>query len=137
MFTDVLELVEVQLQSTQREIADVRSILADAVARLIRDRCDRESGADSSGEAGVDAVTALQFQDLSDQLLALADSRLNALRGELGQVRDGLHALSRPGSPANWHAITTSAHRNLAEFGERRDRPVAAVHLEPGSVELF
>lgn len=137
MFVDALALVDEQLASSQREIADVRSILADAVARLMRDRCDGNAQAAANGSVGADTVTALQFQDLSDQLLAHATSRLDVLRNEVAQVCDGLESLSVAPLDCNWHAITTSVYRNLATFTERRNRPVAAAHLEPGSVELF
>ncbi|MEO8103798.1 MAG: hypothetical protein ABI790_14845 [Betaproteobacteria bacterium] len=136
MIADVMKLVDEQLESSQREIADVRSILADAVARLIRDRCVRTDD-ENAPDAGTDTVTALQFQDLSDQLLAHAMHRLDVLRGEVRQVRSGL--LSSPAAPAtgNWQSMAISVHHNLRAFAQYRKRPVAVAHLEPGPVELF
>jgi hypothetical protein len=136
VFADVIELVDEQLESSQREIADVRGILADAVARLMRDRCDRGDGAIARSNASVDTVTALQFQDLSDQLLAHAMSRLDALRDEVRQVR-GVLAKSHAANEDGWDWIATKIHRNLSAFAEHRNRPVATAHLAPGSVELF
>src|SRR4030095_11194518 len=63
-----IQLTDEQLASSEREMADVRCILEDAIARLIRDRS---------------SVTALQFQDISDQLLAHASGRLRSVRQEL------------------------------------------------------
>lgn len=141
MIADVIELVDEQLASSQREIADVRSILADAVARLMRDRCGTNDCKVPSGDVGTDTVTALQFQDLSDQLLAHASTRLDALRFEVGQVRGKLVANRDQDGTAdgagNWQMIASSARRNLADFAKRRLRPVAAAHLVPGSIELF
>lgn len=137
MFADVIALVDEQLESSQREIADVRSILGDAVARLMQDRCGTSDClATGSGLRAV-TVTALQFQDLSDQLLAHASTRLDALRIEVRQVRDELVAQSATEDGCNWQTIAISAKRNLAAFAERRMRPVAAAHLEPGCIELF
>jgi hypothetical protein len=137
VIADALALVDDQLASSQREIADVRSILADAVARLMRDRCDATDKRASGLVVGSDAVTALQFQDLSDQLLAHATSRLDVLRNEVRLVRGGLAVPPAEVESGNWNSIATAVQRNLVAFTERRNRPVAAAHLEPGSIELF
>jgi hypothetical protein len=137
MLADVIGLVDAQLEASQREIADVRGILADAVARLMRDRCGAGDPSGHPGGAGVDMVTALQFQDLSDQLLAHTTSRLDVLRGEMQQVRGELSAGGDAGDRAAWHSIAVSVQRNLTAFATRRQRPVAAAQLEPGTVELF
>lgn len=137
MFADVIKLVDTQLESSQREIADVRSILVDAVARLMRDRFGRNDCLATEGNIGADTVTALQFQDLSDQLLAHASTRLDALRVEVRRLSGELAARQATDDAPNWQSIAMSAQRNLAAFAGRRMRPVAAAHLEPGSIELF
>ena len=137
VFADVIELVDEQLESSQREIADVRSILVDAVAKLMRDRCGTNDRLAADNDIGAATVTALQFQDLSDQLLAHASTRLGALRIEVKQVRGELVARRATDDARNWQSIAMSAQHNLAAFAERRIRPVAAAHLDPGSIELF
>jgi hypothetical protein len=137
MFNDFIELVDTQLDSSQREIADVRSILVDAVARLIRDGFGRTECRLPESAIGAESVTALQFQDLSDQLLAHASTRLDALRVEVRRIRCELEARQVTDDARNWQSFAMSAQRNLATFAERRMRPVAAAHLEPGSIELF
>ena len=108
VITECIRLLDEQLASSQREMGDVRAILEDAVARLIRDRS---------------SVTALQFQDISDQLLAHASGRLAWVRAEIGQARESfdIHAL----------------HGNLLALAKREARPVHAADLEPGSIDLF
>jgi len=63
--------IDLTIESTQREIEQVRSILLKAVEGLVA-----EFGARAFGPA----VMALQFQDLSDQLLASAARRLDNVR---------------------------------------------------------
>lgn len=63
--------IDLTLQSTSREIAQVRSILEHAVEGLM---------AEFGTLAHAEGVLALQFQDLADQLLASAARRIDNVR---------------------------------------------------------
>jgi len=115
--SECFRLADEQIASSQRELGDVRSILEDAIARLIRDRS---------------SATALQFHDISDQLLAHASARLEALRSEMDRARDALEA--RRAAPAG---VAHDLYGNLLALSKREARPVHAADLEPGSIELF
>ena len=63
--------IDLTLESTSREIAQVRSILSQAIEGLME-----EFGARAFGPG----VLALQFQDLADQLLNSASRRIENVR---------------------------------------------------------
>ena len=109
---DFLRLAQAELEAAEREIADVRAILAEAVARLLDDV--RRRNPDGPGR---DALTALQFQDISDQLLVHALGRIASVRTRMRGIGAGqaCGGAFMPG-PA---------------------RPVLVADLAPGSVELF
>jgi hypothetical protein len=117
VINECIRLVDEQLESSQREMGDVRSILEDAVARLMRDRS---------------SATALQFQDISDQLLAHASGRLASLRTEMERVRGSLEA--RCEAPVG---VAHSMYDSLLALSKNRAKPVHAADLEPGAIELF
>jgi hypothetical protein len=71
--------VDLTLESTGREIEQVRSILRHAIDGLVAEFGERAFGA---------GVMALQFQDLSDQLLASALRRIDNVRVALGAAGD-------------------------------------------------
>lgn len=129
MLAEILHLADEQLASSQCEMADVRRILVDAVAHLMRERCD--------GAVDRQTVTALQFQDLSDQLLAHAMRRLEVLRDEIGRVRLGMAVPNGGEAPSDWPSIADAVRCSLAVSASRSDRPVAAADLKPGTVEIF
>ena len=101
---DFIRQAEVELEWSEREVRDVRAILADAAARLL--------GEVSQGQA----LTALQFQDISDQLLASALRRIAAVRAAMRASRVG-------GCPSP--ALPGAAS------------PVQRADLQPGPAELF
>jgi hypothetical protein len=68
--------MDATLEATQRELAHVRAILSSAVEGLMV-----EFGARAVREG----VVALQFQALSDRLLANAQRRIEMLRAVLGK----------------------------------------------------
>ena len=68
--------IDSTLEGAEREIAQVRAILAAAVDGLIGEFGERAMG---------EAVVALQFQDLSDQLLASVRRRIEMVRIALGK----------------------------------------------------
>ena len=117
VITECIRLVDEQLASSQREMGDVRSILADAIERLIRDRS---------------SVTALHFQEISDQLLAHASARLASVRSEIGQARASLTTRDEAAV-----GVAHTLYENLLDLAKREKRPVHAADLEPGSIDLF
>ena len=114
---ECFRLVDEQIESSQREMGDVRSILEDAIARLIKDRS---------------SPTALQFQDITDQLLAHASGRLQAVRAEMGRAREALEA--KEVAPVG---VAHDMYENLLALSKARAKPVHADDLEPGTIELF
>lgn len=68
--------MDATLEAAQREISQVRAILARAVDGLVSEFGDR---------AKREGVVALQFQDVSDQFLARAGRRIGMVRSVLGR----------------------------------------------------
>ena len=68
--------IDATLESTEREIAQVRSILRLAVDGLV---------AEFGAAARREGVVALQFQDVSDQILANVGRRIGMVRSVLGK----------------------------------------------------
>ena len=83
------------LESTEREVAQVREILRLAIDGLV---------AEFGDAAQREGVVALQFQDVCDQLLASVGRRLGMLRSVLGM---------EVASPAR---DESSIYRGTAEF---------------------
>jgi hypothetical protein len=76
--------MDAALEGAERDVAQVRAILAAAVDGLIREFGPR---------AVNEGVVALQFQDLSDQLLASVRRRIEMVRIALGnQLTAPAHA---------------------------------------------
>ena len=140
-----------QVDSAHSEIGETRAILKDAVEQLmpaftalrsseqaseLRDSptADRIRAVRASGPA----FSALQFQDISDQLLAHAQVRLQRLLAEV----DGV-ATARGSGDAEPSKIDTlmqmvaTANDNLAALDVSLVKPVGKAHLGTGDMELF
>jgi hypothetical protein len=115
--SECFRLVNEQIASSEREMGDVRAILEDAIARLIQDRS---------------SATALQFQDIADQLLAHASARLQALRVEMDRARDAVEA--RHVAPVG---VAHAMYDSLLALSKQKRRPVHSADLEPGTIEFF
>ena len=130
--------IDAQLASAQREIDEVRAILRDAIARLLP--AFRESHGGDSGEsvqpAFGEAFQALQFQDISDQLLAHAQARIGALRNALAPA-DPKVAPRGEATVEQLCAAALTLRDDLAELDAKLVKPVVAPHLETGHSELF
>jgi anti-sigma factor RsiW len=98
---DLIQRVDGELEASEREMRDVRAILADAAERLLADF--------SRGQG----LATLQFQDISDQILATTLRRVATVR-VLIRVAEGPY-------PAMPSPVT----------------PVGRADLQPGSAELF
>jgi hypothetical protein len=89
--------IDATLESTEREIAQVRAILRLAIDGLV---------AEFGAAARREGVVALQFQDVSDQILANASRRIGLMRSVLGK-----------NIPSPSHDDTTAApYRGSSEF---------------------
>ena len=124
-------MIQEELSGMRREIGQARELLRDAIEKLmlsftaIGQAADVEGKAERSDararvirEVGV-AVTALQFQDMVDQLLNHVLKRVDALEEEIG-----LEAASAA-PPGNAAASPTSG------------KPVSQRRMDPGESELF
>ena len=100
---EFIRRADAELESSEREVNDVRAILADAAERLLH------------GLSQGDTMTAVQFQDISDQLLATVLRRISAVRAHMRAAAED---------------ATLPAMPNVS-------RPVQRADLQPGSVELF
>lgn len=108
-----LHLAHEQIALSERELDRVRSILADAADRLLKDLQERSR---VLGEVpSQEALTGLQFQDICDQMLVHARNRLS-------RVRAGMRGFADGDSPSlEKHPVS----------------PVEAAHLAPGDAEIF
>ncbi len=151
---ELAERLASQVDSAHCEIGETRAILKDAVDRLMpaftAARSNEaaphipeqmELGSIRSGRAdraSGPAFSALQFQDISDQLLAHAQLRLSAL---LAEVNDIAAALA-PGPSGHLEAdaimrMIASANDNLATLDVSLVKPVGKAHLGTGDIDLF
>lgn len=137
---ELVTRVASQVDSAHREIGETRAILKDAIDRLMpaftamRSQDTRPVMNPSKREA----FSALQFQDISDQLLAHAQLRLARLTQEVnlmltvlepGQTQiGGAHRLSQ---------LVDRAIDNLADLDISLLKPVGKAHLGTGDMELF
>ena len=85
-----------------------------------------------------EAFSALQFQDISDQLLAHAQIRLASLLQEV----DALMSALEPGALKNGAAqalaeLVDQANDNLADLDISLVKPVGKDHLGTGDMEMF
>jgi hypothetical protein len=129
-----------QVDSAQREIGETRAILKDAIDRLMPAFTAMRAGDARPviNPSRREAFSALQFQDISDQLLAHAQARLNFLLQEMEAVIATLAAgEERPEVVHQLAQLVASANGNLADLDANLLKPVGKSHLGTGDVELF
>ena len=142
-----------QVESARDEIGETRDILKDAIDRLIPSftAARIRAAADDNAAASADdahrpnttramgtAFSALQFQDISDQLLAHAQSRLTLLLKEIKLMSLALEARNSPDNGALTLAqLIDRANDNLADLDVSLQKPVGRAHLGTGEMELF
>ena len=145
------------------EIGETRAILRDAIERLmpaftqpgntvktplnIPSADAQTPNADTAERinqtrdaATVSAFNALQFQDISDQLLAHAQCRLNALVRELDRIAQSVepaNLIRRDGIVLHLLHQVEQVNDNLAELDISLSKPVSKAHLGIGEMELF
>ena len=144
-----------QVESARDEIGETRDILKDAIDRLIPSFTAARTRASADEDAAIvlaqdeatrpnttramgTAFSALQFQDISDQLLAHAQSRLTLLLKEINLMSLALEARNSPDNGALTLAqLIDRANDNLADLDVSLQKPVGRAHLGTGEMELF
>jgi len=130
-----------QVDSAHHEIGETREILKDAIDRLMpafTASRSQDLPQHAINPSRREAFSALQFQDISDQLLAHAQARLSLLLQEVNLLVGALQ-------PGNDHENITGrltqlveqANDNLADLDISLLKPVGKAHLGTGDVELF
>ena len=151
---ELVERLASQVDSAHREIGETRAILKDAVERLMPAFTAMRSSESTIGTFDVQttsitrathatrasgpAFSALQFQDISDQLLAHAQVRLQSLLAEVNGVAAALSP-GPSGNPKIDVLMQTVARANdkLALLDISLVKPVGKAHLGTGDMEFF
>ena len=151
---ELVERLASQVDSAQSEIGETRAILKDAVERLmpaftaLRSSESVAPVLDASAtdptrtiratRAAGPAFSALQFQDISDQLLAHAQVRLVSLLAEVNGIAKALtpDATGHSQTDALIKLIAT-ANDKLAMLDISLVKPVGKAHLGTGDMEFF
>jgi DNA repair exonuclease SbcCD ATPase subunit len=136
---ELAERLSAQIDSANTEIDETRAILKDAIDRLMPAFCAAQ-GIDGPAALREKAFSALQFQDISDQQLAHAQTRLAALQKEIDALTAALTPAPRH-EISQWTehvlSLVEAANDNLAELDLSLNKPVANAHLGTGDMELF
>lgn len=129
-----------QVDSAHSEIGETRDILKDAIDRLMPafTAMRAQDVAPVMNPSKREAFSALQFQDISDQLLAHAQARLALLLNEVNLLINALE----PGSAQNGaieklSRLVEQANDNLADLDVSLLKPVGKAHLGTGDMEMF
>lgn len=83
------------------------------------------------------AVSTLQFQDMSSQLIGHAQMRLSSLQEVANQMSKGADSASRLGYLEQIAAYTGTLHEHVVSLDERKTNPVAQDNFSTGDIELF
>ncbi|MBI3479048.1 MAG: methyl-accepting chemotaxis protein [Nitrosomonadales bacterium] len=83
------------------------------------------------------AVSSLQFQDMSSQLISHAQMRLAALREVSEQMGRGADSPNRGEYLEQISAYNRSMHEHVVSLDNKKTNPVAQNNLSTGDVELF
>ena len=129
-----------QVNSAHMEIGETRAILKDAIDRLMPafTAMRAQDIVPVMNPSKREAFAALQFQDISDQLLAHAQTRLASLLHEVNLAV----ATLQPGGLQNGAVeklalLVDQANDNLAALDVSLHKPVDNAHLGSGEIELF
>ncbi|OGS98592.1 MAG: hypothetical protein A3F73_01110 [Gallionellales bacterium RIFCSPLOWO2_12_FULL_59_22] len=83
------------------------------------------------------AVSTLQFQDMSSQLLAHAQMRLAALQEVAGEMCKGTDSPNRGEYLEQIAAYNRSLHEHVVSLDAKKSNPVAQDNFTTGDIELF
>ncbi|HEX4858594.1 MAG TPA: hypothetical protein VFV17_06215 [Usitatibacteraceae bacterium] len=129
-----------QVDSAHREIGETRAILKDAIGRLMPafTAMRASDAAPVMNPSRREAFSALQFQDISDQLLAHAQGRLAALQATVRALEQAIDAGGRDPQRIQLLLQTVEqANDSLAGLDLSLVKPVGKAHLGTGDMELF
>jgi methyl-accepting chemotaxis protein len=116
-----------RVQETMTRIAAMNENMAGAAREI-----DFHAGQVGSGVNT--AVTALQFQDMTSQLIAHAQARIEAIRTA---AEDSAAAFSAANDVASGLAQATEHMQALAKVDSKRSNPVSQDSMGTGDIELF
>ena len=161
LLTDVSAEGIAHLEAVQADLAQTRMLLAEAIERLssgfgalheavcaqgqavqalqqgVDTDCARLQDAGAAIERQVQAmVTALQFEDMTSQLIAHAGRRIAGLRGILAGVGDGAQGAAL-GDLAQLESLRAALAAQSRELDGRLMRSVDQRHMESGDITLF
>jgi methyl-accepting chemotaxis protein len=83
------------------------------------------------------AVSTLQFQDMSSQLLGHAQMRLAALQEVANEMRKGTDQPNHTEYLEQIAAYNRSLHEHVVSLDEKKSNPVAQDNFATGDIELF
>lgn len=87
------------------------------------------------------AVTGLQFQDMTSQLLGRTIRRITGLRDVMEGVGSGSAGMAAEGGTAQLHEALVDIHQLLESQSQQLEselwRAVCQTHMESGDIELF
>jgi hypothetical protein len=166
LLTDVSAEGIAHLEEVQADLAQTRLLLAEAIGRLsdgfgalhaavsvqraaaqqLQQQSDSGGGDDGQAQlrdaaAAIDIqvqamVTALQFEDMTSQLIAQAGRRIAGLLGILAGVGDGAQGLAT-GDLTQLESLRAAMAAQSRELDGRLARSVDQRHLESGDITLF
>ena len=129
-----------QVDSAHSEIGETRDILRDAIDRLMPafTAMRAQDIVPVMNPSKREAFSALQFQDISDQLLAHAQARLSLLLHEVNLLANALEPIgSQNGAIEILSQLVEQANDNLADIDVSLLKPVGKAHLGTGDMEMF
>ena len=83
------------------------------------------------------AVSTLQFQDMSSQLIGHAQLRLSSLQEIANQLSVGAMSDSREGYLQQLASYKETLHEHVVSLDEKKTNPVAQDNFATGDIELF
>ncbi len=129
-----------QVDSAHHEIGETREILKDAIDRLMPafTAMRAQDTIPVMNPSKREAFSALQFQDISDQLLAHAQARLGQLLQEVELLLTAIQPGAQPEvSTSRLAQLVNQANDNLADLDVTLLKPVGKAHLGTGDMEMF
>jgi hypothetical protein len=164
LLTDVSAEGIAHLEEVQADLAQTRLLLAEAIARLsdgfgalhaavsvqraAAEQLQQQAAGGGDGQeqlrsaaAAIDTqvqamVTALQFEDMTSQLIAQAGRRIAGLLGILAGVGDGAQGLAT-GDLTQLDALRAAMAAQSRELDGLLARSVDQRHLDSGDITLF
>lgn len=129
-----------QVDAAHQEIGETRAILKDAIDRLMPAFTAMRAVdvMPVMNPSKREAFSALQFQDISDQLLAHAQMRLALLTQQVTLMLSALEpGPAQISSASRLSQLVEQANDNLADLDVSLLKPVGKAHLGTGDMEMF